>query len=108
MKRDLDGLRAKLRCEIDQIESVTPCRSNAAGLVGNGWVGETRSPGTSACGTGRSSIGHSGSPVTRSKTNRKACFVHCATARIFRPSTVGFEENRRDGMSQSQTSWCTS
>ena len=47
---------------------VIPCRSNGAGLVGNGCVGEYHSPGTFPWGTGRSSIGQTGSPVTRSKT----------------------------------------
>ena len=47
---------------------VTPCRSKGTGLVGNGCVGDVRSPGTVDWGTGRSSIGHTGSPVTRSKT----------------------------------------
>ena len=41
----------------------TPCRSNGAGLVGNGCVGLVRSFGTVDCGTGRSSIGQIGSPV---------------------------------------------
>ena len=46
---------------------VTPWYSNGAGRVGNGWVGETYSPGMFvSVGTGRSSIGHTGSPVTRS------------------------------------------
>ena len=44
-----------------------PCTSNGAGLVGNGWVGEIHSPGVSEPGTGRSTMGHTGSPVTRSK-----------------------------------------
>jgi hypothetical protein len=48
--------------------SEIPCRSNAGGLVGNGCVAAVRSPGTSLCGTGRSTIGQIGSPVTRSKT----------------------------------------
>ena len=39
---------------------VTPWRSNAAGLVGIGCVGEGFSPGTSDGGTARSSIGHTG------------------------------------------------
>jgi hypothetical protein len=38
--------------------TVTPCRSKAAGLVGNGCVGDGRSPGTSEGGTRRSSMGH--------------------------------------------------
>ena len=45
--------------------TVTPWYSKGAGLVGNGCVGEACSPGTSDGGTGRSSIGHSGAPVTR-------------------------------------------
>ena len=45
---------------------VTPWYSNGAGLVGKGCVGDARSPGTSDGGTGRSSIGQIGSPVTRS------------------------------------------
>ncbi len=47
---------------------VSPCRSNGAGFVGIGCVGELFSPGTVDFGTGRSSIGHTGLPVTRSKT----------------------------------------
>src|SRR5262249_34883767 len=38
----------------------TPCRSNGAGRVGKGCVGDVRSPGVLDCGTGRSSIGHTG------------------------------------------------
>ena len=68
--------------------TVMPCRSNGAGRVGKGWVGDVRSPGTSDCGTGRSSMGQTGSPVTRSKTYANACLVTCTTALIGRPSTV--------------------
>ena len=39
-----------------------PWRSNAGGLVGNGCVADVRSPGAVDCGTGRSSIGHTGTP----------------------------------------------
>ena len=46
--------------------SPTPSRSYGGGFVGNGCVGDVHSPGTSDAGTGRSSIGQSGSPVTRS------------------------------------------
>ena len=46
----------------------TPWRSNGGGLVTNGCVGEYHSPGTSPFSTGRSSIGQTGWPVTRSKT----------------------------------------
>jgi hypothetical protein len=45
--------------------------ANGGGLVGKGCVGHACSPGTSLFGTGRSSIGHSGSPVTRLNTYRK-------------------------------------
>src|SRR5271154_4893516 len=48
--------------------SVTAWRAYAGGLVGNGCVGEYHSPGTSPAGTGFSTIGHTGLPVTRSKT----------------------------------------
>ena len=46
--------------------TATPWRSYGGGFVGNGCVGEVHSPSTSVCGTGRSSIGQTGSPVTRS------------------------------------------
>ena len=65
-----------------------PCRSNGAGRVGKGCVGEVHSPGTVDFGTGRSSIGQTGSPVTRSKTNANACLVTCTTALMRRPPTV--------------------
>src|SRR5690242_15054016 len=44
--------------------SVKLSRANGGGLLGKGCVGELNSPGTSDCGTGRSSTGHRGSPVT--------------------------------------------
>ena len=45
-----------------------PWYSNAGGFVGNGCVGDGTSPTKSvSVGTGRSSIGNTGSPVTRSK-----------------------------------------
>src|SRR6202030_3896606 len=52
---------------------------------GKGCVGDVFSPGTSDCGAGRSSIGHTGWPVTRSKTYRKACLPGRATALIALP-----------------------
>ena len=56
---------------ISGVQSLTslsrmPCMSYAAGLVGYGCVGEYHSVGTLPRGTGRSSIGHTGCPVTRS------------------------------------------
>src|ERR1700687_4236714 len=62
-------------------------RAYAGGLVGNGCVGDVFSPGTSDCGTGRSSIGHPGMPVTRSQTYRKDSLLGNATALIGFPST---------------------
>ena len=46
--------------------TVMPCRSNGSGFVGNGWVGEIYSPGVFEPGTGCSTMGQTGSPVTRS------------------------------------------
>ena len=69
--------------------SDTPCLLKGGGLVGNGCVGYSTSPGTSVVvSTARSSMGHTGSPVTRSNTYVKPCFDTCATASISRPSTV--------------------
>ena len=67
---------------------VTPCWSYAGGFVGNGCVAAYHSPGTSPRGTGRSSIGQTGSPVTRSNTYVFACLLVMATALTSRPSTV--------------------
>jgi hypothetical protein len=49
--------------------SRTPWISTGAGFVGKGWVAAAFSPGTVDGGAGRSSIGQSGVPVTRSKAN---------------------------------------
>src|SRR6266849_10783401 len=68
--------------------TVTACRAYAGGFVGNGCVGDVFSPGTSDCGTGRSSIGHTGWPVTRSKTYRNDSLLGSATALIAFPLTV--------------------
>src|SRR5687767_11779861 len=59
-----------------------PWRPYGGGFVGNGCVGEYHSPGTSPFGTGRSSIGQTGSPVSRLNTYRNDCLVGCATALI--------------------------
>src|SRR5436190_23845599 len=83
---------------------LVPWRSNGAGLVGNGWVGEVLSPGTSDCGTGRSTIGQTGSPVTRSNTKVSACLVTCATALIGLPFTVTSTSIGGAGTSKSQMS----
>ena len=67
---------------------VAPWYSNGAGRVGKGWAGQTASPGMSvSVGTGRSSMGQTGSPVTRSKTYRNPCLLTCANALTGRPST---------------------
>jgi hypothetical protein len=68
--------------------SVIPCSSNAAGFVTCGCVGQARSLGESDAGTGRSSIGHTGCPVSRLKTYAQPCFVASITMGTRRPSTV--------------------
>src|SRR5437899_10467855 len=78
----------------------TPCRSYAGGLVGKGCVGQVLSPLTLDCGTGRSSMGQIGFPVTLSNTKQNPCLVTCATAFIFWPFTLmshkfGRSEERR-------------
>ena len=66
-----------------------PWYSNAAGFVGKGWVGDMTSPSRSvSVATGSSSMGHTGSPVTQSKTYTNPCLLTWATALISRPSTV--------------------
>ena len=52
-------------------------------------MGHGTSPSMSvSVGTGRSSMGQTGSPVARSKTNVKPCLVICATALMGLPSTA--------------------
>jgi hypothetical protein len=55
------------------------------GSVEKGCVGQDCSPGISLFGTARSSMGHTGLPVTRSNTNTKPCLVACATASMRLP-----------------------
>src|SRR5262249_11321060 len=85
--------------------TLTYCLAYAGGLVGNGCVGDVFSPGTSDCGTGRSSIGQTGSPVTRSKTYVKPCFVTWATVLIDLPATVTSRRTGAEAVSKSQMSW---
>ena len=65
------------------------------GFDGNGCVGEAFSPGASDAGTGFSTIGHTGLPVTRSRMYAHDCFVTWTTALIFFPSTVEFQKPHR-------------
>src|SRR6185312_4490089 len=65
-----------------------PFRPYTGGFTGKGCVGAYHSPGTSPFGTGFSSIGQTGFPVTRSKTNSHACLVGTATTLRARPLTV--------------------
>ena len=53
---------------IDGLQLPLQIALQAGGLVGNGCVGEYHSPGTSPLGTGRSSMGQMGVPVSRLKT----------------------------------------
>src|SRR5262249_13486100 len=66
--------------------SVKLCRAKGGGKVGKGCVGEVHSPGTSDLGTGRSSIGHTGLPDTRSNTYRKPFLEASATTSTALPS----------------------
>ncbi|MND00655.1 hypothetical protein D3C83_193520 [compost metagenome] len=60
--------------------------SKGLGLVGKGCVFAKCSPGTFETATGRSSIGHNGSPVTRLNAYTNACLVICTTAGTVLPS----------------------
>ena len=68
--------------------SESPSFSSGAGFVGKGCVGESLSPGTNDCVTGRSSIGQTGSPVTRLKVKVIPCLVVWMTIGTSFPSTV--------------------
>ena len=85
-----ERLRPQFRREVDQIvwHVEVRCARTAAGLDGNGCVGDVFSPGTSDCGTGVPTIGQTGWPVTRSKHVELACLLGDATALIARPSTL--------------------
>ena len=73
-----------------------PCRSNAGGLVGNGCVFDSSSPGMSDGGTGRSSIGHTGLPVARSKHVGERLLAHLRE-RLDAAAVDGDVEQRRRG-----------
>ena len=68
MTDNLPSLCAQGGREIDQIVFGEALPLEGGGFVGNGCVGDVCSPGTVDCGTGRSSIGHTGLPVARSNT----------------------------------------
>jgi hypothetical protein len=68
--------------------AVNPCVEKGAGRVGKGCVAAARSPGTSLAGTGRSSMGHNGRPVVRSKAKRNPCLVGATTMSVRRPPCV--------------------
>ena len=74
-----------------------PARRTPAACVGNGCVCHACSPATSLAATGRSSIGQTGSPVTRSKTKANPCLVSCTTASIRRPLDGDRRQHRRGG-----------
>src|SRR3954468_15970657 len=82
------------------------CRAYAGGLVGNGCVGDVFSPGTSDCGTGFSSIGHTGCPVTRSNTYSHPSLLGDATALIALPFTLMSSSSAADELSKFQIGWC--
>ena len=72
-----------------------PCRSKGLGQEGMGCVEALCSPGMVDGGTGVSTMGHIGVPVTRSKTYANACLVTCTTIRCSVPSSWG--RSRRTG-----------
>src|SRR5262249_62392072 len=74
---------------------------------GNGCVGDVFSPGTSDCGTGLSSIGHTGCPVTRSNTYSHPSLLGDATALIGLPFTLMSSSSAADELSKFQIGWCT-
>ena len=83
-----DARSASVRNSGVRSSTVICCRANGAGLVGNGCVGQVCSPGTALFSIARSSMGHSGVPVSRSNTNRKPCLAASATASIALPSCL--------------------
>ena len=84
--------------------AVSNCRANGAGFVGTGCVSLALSPGTVVGGNFRSSIGNNGSPVARSKTKRKPCFVAWATASNSTPAAPDSHECRWRGEARSHRS----
>ena len=77
---------------------------NRCGLSGGvsavkGWVPEACSPGMSLAGTGRSSTGKIGRPVSRSSTNSIPVFVACSTAGTAAPSCVSVTSAGGDALS---------
>src|SRR6185503_9777258 len=65
--------------------AVNACLENGGGVVGYGCVGQLSSPGISDFGTGRSSIGQMGSPVTRSNTYSHVVLAPTTTTLRLRP-----------------------
>src|SRR6201996_4207114 len=76
-------------------------------LVGNGWVGLYHSPGTSPLGTGRSSTGKAGLPVTRSNAYHRPLLFTEVTILRFWPPMVTSSRGPSLGWSVSHRSWCT-
>ena len=97
-RHDSLGLGTQLRREVDEIVDLDALMS-VAQSVGIGCVGEYHSPGTLPCGTGRSSIGQIGSPVSRFNTNSRPCFVACASALMVLPSFTASTSIGAVGMS---------
>ena len=85
-----------------KVEPITE-RYQGAGFDGMGWVGDNFSPGIPFCGTGVSTMGQMGSPVSRLKVNRRPCLVNWASALTGFPSTVMSIKLGAAGGSQSQT-----
>src|ERR1700687_4900769 len=78
LKRETACLASAFNSGVKSMRSPRPtdCRAYAGGLVGNGCVGDVFSPGTSDCGTGRSSIGKIGSPGPRVGGKKEGRLTH--------------------------------
>src|SRR6266849_9484437 len=87
--------------------AVNVCREKGGGFVGYGCVGHDCSPDTSLLGTGRSSIGQIGAPVTRSNPYRKPVLPAMATTSTSLPPLLMRVNCGAALLSKSHRSWWT-
>jgi hypothetical protein len=87
----------QLRRVIDQVCLAETLSVERGGLVGKGCVGQASSPGALDFGTARSSMGHTGLPVTIEYV-QNAVLLDAITALIRFPSTVMSPNRRRGGV----------
>ena len=84
------------------------CAASGGGASGNGCVGEVTSPGTSLCGTGRSSTGNTGLPVSRFSTYSMPDLLPWITTGTSWPLWRRVASRGGEALSKSQRSWWTS